>query len=463
MEELVNIAVDIIWSPVLIVLLIVAGLYFTIRTQCVQLRKFPLMIYLLFVEGRKKKQKKSLSSFQAFWVALSGRVGTGNIVGVATAIAFGGPGSVFWMWVITFFGASTAFAESTLANKYKFNHNGTLRGGPAAYISEGLHQPIIGNIFAIMTILGYGMLLVLVQSNSISGAVENSFHITPIFSGVIVAFFLGLVIIGGMSRIANVATSITPFMAIIYILMSITILVVNYQSIPKMFELIFSCAFGANQLFGGVFGSAIAMGVKRGLFSNEAGQGGGAIVSASANVNHPAKQGLVQAFSVYIDTLLVCTATAFMILSTESYNVFDSSGNIIVEKAPELGNKYVTFTQSAIDSVFSGFGSGFVAVALLFFAFTTIMAYYFYAESSFAFLFRNNKKKGNKREKTILKIYKLLIIVFVVVGSVISSDIVWKMGDIGIGLTTWINIIVLLFLFPKALALLKDYERKLKK
>lgn len=462
MEKIVNIVNDIVWSPALIILLIAAGLYFTVRTRCVQIRRLPLMVRLLFKGDRENVSGKSISSFQAFCLALSGRVGTGNIVGVATAIALGGPGAVFWMWVIAFLGASTAFTESTLANKYRFNHKGSMCGGPASYISEGLHAPWLSYVFAILTIVGYGMLLVLVQSNGVSGAFQNSFNVKPLVTGIAVAVLLGFVIIGGSVRIAKVAATVTPFMAVIYILMSIVIIVANISSVPKMFSMIFSSAFGLDPLFGGIFGSTVAMGVKRGLFSNEAGQGGGAIVSAAADVDHPAKQGLVQAFSVYIDTLLVCTATALMILSTGCYNVFDASGSMIAANAPELGGNYVAFTQSAIDTVFKGFGSGFVTIALLFFAFTTLMAYYFYAESSLVFLFDKKGNIGNGREKLILNIYRIVMLSLVVAGAVTGSDTVWKMGDIGVGLTAWINVIALLILFPEALALLKDLEGKLK-
>lgn len=462
MENIVNIVNNIVWSPVLVVLLIAAGLYFTIRTRCVQIRRLPLMVRLLYQGGGGNDGSSSFSSFQAFCVALSARVGTGNIIGVATAIALGGPGAVFWMWVIAFLGASTAYAESTLANKYRFEHNGSLRGGPAAYIYEGLHSPALGYIFAILTILGYGMLLILVQANGISVAFENSFSVKPVWSGITVAVLLGLVIIGGATRIAKVATTVTPFMAVVYILMSVIIIIANIGSVPRMFGLIFSSAFGINPLFGGIFGSTIAMGVKRGLFSNEAGQGGGAIVSAAAKVEHPAQQGLVQAFSVYIDTLLVCTSTALMILCTGCYNVFDASGNMIVASAPELGNNYVSFTQNAIDTVFQGIGGGFVAVALAFFAFTTLMAYYFYAESSFIFLFQKKGGMGWKKEMLILSIYRIVMLALVIAGAVTASDTAWKMGDIGVGLTAWINVIALLILFPEALALLRDFESRLK-
>lgn len=460
MEKIIDILNAIIWSPALIILLLGVGLYFTVRTRCVQLRKVPLMVRLLFGSSGKKRTGDTFSSFQAFFVALAGRVGTGNIVGVATAIALGGPGSVFWMWVVAFFGAATAFTESTLANKYQFEYNGKLRGGPTAYIARGLHSPVLAVIFAVLTILGYGMLLVLVQANGLSTAFENSFDVNPLWTGIALAFVLGMVIIGGASRIAKVATIVCPFMALAYILVAIVILIANIDSIPSIFGLIFSSAFGVNSIFGGILGSTVAMGIKRGLFSNEAGLGGGAIVSAAAKVEHPAEQGLVQAFSVYIDTLLVCTATALMILSTGSYNVFDASGNVVAAYAPELGNNYVSFTQRAIDTVLNGFGGRFVTIALAFFSFTTIMAFYFYAESSFTYLFSTSEKLGKKGEKFFLNGYKGIILLIIIAGAVTASDTVWKIGDIGQGLAAWLNVIVLLFLFPEALALLREYEDK---
>ena len=457
---MIDIIYDIVWSPALIVLLVGAGLYFTIRTRCVQIRRVGLMARLLF--GRRKSSDQgSLSPFQAFCVALSGRVGTGNIVGVATAIALGGPGAVFWMWVIAFLGASTAFTESTLAQIYNFKHQGELRGGPASYIEKGLKKPWLGMLFAILTIAGYGMLLVLTQSNGVSGAFENSFAVKPWVSGLALAFILSLVIIGGARRIAHVATVVTPFMAIAYIIMAVIIICANISVVPGMLGLIVKNAFGINPLVGGMLGSTFAMGVKRGLFSNEAGQGGGAIVSASAENDMPAQQGLVQAFSVYIDTILVCTATALMILCTGNFNIVDaSSGELLYAAAPVLGSNYVGYTQAAIDTVFRGFGSAFVAIALTFFVFTTLMAYYFYAESSIAYIFTRCGKAGSKAEKAVIWIYRIVMLALVVLGACTSSDVAWKWGDVGLGLTTWINVLALLFLFPQALAALKDTEKK---
>ena len=450
---------NIIWSPALIVLLVGAGLYFTIRTRCVQLRRVGLMAKMLF--GRRASTSNNFSPFQAFCVALSGRVGTGNIVGVATAIALGGPGAVFWMWVIAFLGASTAFTESTLAQIYNFKHKGELRGGPASYIEKGLKKPWLGMLFAILTLAGYGMLLVLTQANGVSSAFANSFAVNPLVSGLVLAFILSLVIIGGAKRIANVATLVTPFMAIAYIILALIIICANISAVPGMLGVIVKSAFGINPLVGGMLGSTIAMGVKRGLFSIEAGQGGGAIVSGSAENVMPAQQGLVQAFSVYIDTILVCTATALMILCTGNFNVVDpSTGELLYASAPELGSNYVGYTQAAIDTVFNGFGSAFVAVALSFFVFTTLMAYYFYAESSIAYLFSRFGKEGSKAEKAVIWVYRIIMLTLVVLGACTSSDIAWKWGDVGLGLTTWINVLALLFLFPQALAALKDVEKK---
>ena len=445
LEQFVNAVNAVVWSPALIVLLIGAGLYFTLRTRFVQVRQLPLMVRLLF-SPKTAEQTSGVSSFQAFCLALSGRVGTGNIVGVATAIAIGGPGAVFWMWVIAFIGASTAFMEATLAQLYKFPHAKGWRGGPYCYIEKGLGQRWLGILFAILTVIGYGVLLAAVQSNGTAGAFENAFCIPPVWSGSGIVLLLILVTVGGLRRIAKVASVITPFMAIAYVLMALIVICAHIDTVPGAFALIFRSAFGADPVFGGMVGSAIAMGVKRGLFSNEAGQGGGAIVSASASVDQSAKQGLVQAFSVYIDTLLVCTATALMILCTGTYTA-------------DWGGNYVAYTQGAIDTVFSGFGSAFVAISLAFFAFTTLMAYYFYAESSLSYLFETGGRKSAMAERIALWIYRGLLFAAVLGGACTQAGTAWTIGDIGVGITTWINVIALLLLCPKALQALKELEK----
>ena len=461
LDKIISFVNGIVWSPALVVLLVGAGLYFSIRTGFVQLRRIGLMTRLLF---RKREQtgKKGVSSFEAFCIALSGRVGTGNIVGVATAIALGGPGAVFWMWIIAFLGASTAFVESTLAQIYKFDHEEGFRGGPACYIEKGLKSRWLAVVFALFTIAGCGMMLTTVQANGISTAAMNSLGVKPLVTGLVLAFLIGLVIVGGIKRISKVAAVVTPFMAAAYVLIALFILALNWKAIPELLSMIVTNAFGINPVCGGILGSTIMMGVKRGLFSNEAGQGTGAIPSASADVRHPAEQGLVQAFSVYVDTLLVCTATALIILSAGTFNILDADGNMLVANRPELGANYVGFTQAAVDSVLSGFGGTFVAVALVFFVFTTVMAYYFYGESSIIYFFEGRPGK-EKAEKACIWAFRFVLLGMVVFGSLREAGVIWQLGDVGVGLTAWINVLALLILCPKAVRALRDYESSLRK
>lgn len=465
-EKIVSVVNDIIWSPALVVLLVGAGIYFSIRTSFVQVRRIGLMVRSLFApaETGEDGKKKGISSFEAFCVALSGRVGTGNIVGVATAIAMGGPGAVFWMWLIAFFGASTAFVESTLAQKYNFNHGGVFRGGPSSYIEKGLKMKWLAVLFSILAIVGYGLFLPTVQSNGMSSALMNSLSLDPLWSGLALAFVLGLVIIGGIKSISRVASIVTPFMALGYIIISLIVIACHLDAVPGVLKAIVTGAFGIRPVAGGILGSTIMMGVKRGIFSNEAGQGSGAIVSASAAVSHPAKQGLAQSFSVYVDTLFVCTATALMILCSGTYNILDAkTGEVLVAGAPELGGNYVAFTQTAVDSVLSGFGSAFVGIALVFFVFTTVMAYYFYVESSIIYLFSSSAKPNKKAEKICIWVYRIVLLGIVVFGAIKEANVVWMLGDIGVGLTAWVNVLALLVLCPQAVALLKEYEKSEKK
>ena len=456
MEKFVSTLNDIVWNPGLVVLLLAAGLYFSFRTRFVQVRRFKLMLRSLF--GKKSGDKSGISSFEAFCIALSGRVGTGNIVGVATAIAFGGPGAVFWMWVVAFLGASTAFVESTLSQMYKFKHSSGYRGGPFSFIEDGLGKRVLGILFAAITILSCGFFLTTVQANGVSMAMANAFPVPPLATGIALAVILGVVVIGGVKRIAKVASIVTPLMAFGYIIMSLVVVAFHIQDVPAVFVTIFKSAFGITPVAGGIIGTTIAMGVKRGIFSNEAGQGTGAIVSAAADVDHPARQGLAQAFSVYVDTLLVCTATALMILTSGTYNIIDSAtGELLVANAPELGNNYAGFTQGAVDTVFAGFGSEFISIAMVFFAFSTIMAYYFYAETGIIYLFRG---RNPRKEKWVIRLFQAIMIAAVVFGAVREADLVWTLGDIGVGLMAWGTVISILILCPKAIRALKEFENK---
>lgn len=443
------------WGKIMIYLCLGAGIYFSIILKFPQVRFIKDMVKLLL---GGKSSENGISSFQGFAMALGGRVGTGNITGVASAIFFGGPGAVFWMWAIAFLGAGSAYVESALAQVWKEEVQGEYRGGPAYYIEKGLKSKTFGAAFAILALLSCGVLLPGIQTNSFAVAGSAAFGISPLILGIIYTVFTAFVIFGGGKRIARTAEMIVPFMAIGYIILSLVILVVNFSKIGEVFGLIFSSAFNMNAVYGAIFGLAVSWGVKRGIFSNEAGQGTGAMAAGSAEVSHPAKQGLVQAFSVYVDTLFVCTATAIMILSTGSYNVANPAGGFITELVAgvEKGN----FTQTAVNTFIPGFGGGFVAIALMFFTFTTILAYAFYTDSNIAYLFRNSKNTGAfKMTQTVSRVV-LCIMVFI--GAISSADVVWNFGSAGVGAMAWFNVIAIILLTKPAMATLKDYETQKK-
>ncbi len=425
MLGVINKVNDIIWSDSLVYLLLGVGVFFTIATKAIQIRGFKKMVKLTFSND---DSEHGISSFEAFSIAVSGRVGTGNIAGVATAIALGGPGSVVWMWIIALLGSASAYVESALGQVYKEKQEGQYRGGPAYYIENGMgkHFKWFAVLFAIVAIISVGIGLPGVQSGNIAAATESAFGLSPIITGIILVLCLGFVIFGGVKRIGNVAEKIIPIMAIGYILVSIIIIVVNIKSVPSTFALMFKSAFTAQAAVGGIAGitikNTIMMGVKRGLYSNEAAQGTGPHAAAAAEVSHPAKQGLVQAFSVYVDTLFVCTATALMILTTNSYNLFNAAGEVINNNLPFITDKGQVgpiYTQAAVESVLGGVGPKFVSIALLFFAFTTLMAYYYIAETNVAYLF----KKSNKGYKIGMFLTKICILIVVFFGVIINLGV----------------------------------------
>ena len=441
----------------MVFLCLLAGLYFSFGTRFVQVRRFGEMARLLF--STDKTQKTGITSFQAFAMALSGRVGTGNIVGVATAIGYGGPGAIVWMWIIAFLGAGSAFAEATLAQIFKENHNGEYRGGPAYYIEKGLRAKWLAVIFAVCAVVACGLFLPPVQSNGIAMSFANTFNVNPAWIGLGVALLIGIVIIGGVKRIANVAQVVAPFMAIIYILLSIVILVIHVSEVPAVFGDMVRSAFGLNEALGGILGSTIAWGVKRGIYSNEAGQGTAPIVAAAAKVSHPVKQGMVQAFSVYVDTLLVCTATAVMILACKTYNIYAADGSMLyASQVAQLGEPDVSYTTAAISTLLGpGIGGLVVSFALFFFAFTTIMAYYYYAETNLVYLFGKGRK-----ERLCIWILRICLIAAVFYGSLNKASLMWSLGDIGVGTMAWINIIAILLLSRLTFRSLKSYEKQKK-
>ncbi|MEO4048637.1 alanine/glycine:cation symporter family protein [Pseudomonas sp. CAU 1711] len=452
MNELVSTLNGLVWSPALIYLCLGVGLYFSLRGRFLQVRHFKEMIRLMYTG---KTDEHGITSFQALTMTLAGRVGTGNIAGVATAITFGGPGAVFWMWMVAFLGASSAFVESTLGQVYKEDLDGQYRGGPAFYIEKGLGMKWFAWLFAIVTVLACGLLLPGVQANSIASSVQTAFDIEPTVTAAILAILIGLIIFGGVKRIAHFTQVVVPFMALGYILVAMVVILLNIEQLPGVIALIFKSAFGLEAGFGAILGMAIMWGVKRGVYSNEAGQGTGPHASSAAAVSHPAKQGLVQGFSVYIDTLFVCSATAFMLLITGQYNVQAPDGSALFTGIAGVaaGPGYV---QTAMENMMPGFGNIFVAIALFFFAFTTILAYYYIAETNIAYI---NRKV---HRPLLILLLKLGIIAATVYGTVRSATLAWDLGDLGVGLMAWLNIIAIVLMHKIAYVCLKDYEAQKK-
>jgi len=466
MQEFVDSVNAIVWSQALIGLALGAGLLFSVLTRFVQVRMFGEMIRLIF---SGKETAKGISSFQALAVSLSGRVGTGNIAGVAAAIGFGGPGAVFWMWIVAFLGASSAYIEATLGQIYKEEDEGQYRGGPAYYIEKAMGQKWYALIFAFATILATAVLLPTVQANAIStsaeialgtnGTVETflgTVSWTKLIAATFVVAIFGFIIFGGVKRIAHVTQVVVPFMALAYIITAVGIVLMNISELPRVIGLIVGDAF--TPMAG--FGAALGWGIKRGIYSNEAGQGTAPHAAAAAEVQHPAQQGLVQSFSIYVDTLFVCTATAFMILITGAYNVQGGDTGFLIQNLPAATDPNSSaFTQLAVESIFPAIGKPFVAAALFFFAFTTVLAYYYIAETNIAYLRRYFKVPGE------MIILKLVMMGAVFYGAVRTASLAWGLGDIGVGLMAWLNIVAILIIFfvrRPAIKALKDYEAQRK-
>ena len=381
------------------------------------------------------KRHKHISSFQAFAVSVATRVGTGNLAGVATAIAIGGPGAVFWMWVIALLGSATAFVESTLAQLFKQRHKDSFIGGPAYYISKGLHHKGMALLYAILITLTFGLSYNSIQSNTICGAMQEAFGWSPLVVGVILSAMALIIVFGGIHRIANVSAVLVPLMAIGYFILVVVIILMNIEHIPHVMKVIVTNAFGFEQGVGGTLGATILIGVKRGLFSNEAGEGSAPNVAATATVSHPVKQGLIQALGVFTDTLLVCSCTAFVILISGLY------------ENPELNG--IALTQAALDSEIGNAGPIFIAVAILLFAFSSIIGNYYYGEANIRFITSN---------KTALTLYRLLSGgVVVMFGAMASLDLVWSVGDLFMALLTACNLVAIITLGKYVFKLLDDY------
>ena len=446
MNELITQINDAIWGYVLIAALIICGIWFTWKTRGVQFRMVGEMIRLLTDSATsgtgslsdKDKNHKHISSFQAFAVSVATRVGTGNLAGVATAIAIGGPGAVFWMWVIALIGSATAFIESTLGQLYKQRHKDSFVGGPAYYIEKGLHCKWMAYLFAVLITITFGLSYNSIQSNTICGAMQEAFGWNPLIVGGILSVVALIIIFGGLHRIANVSAVLVPLMAIGYFILVVVIMIMNIQLIPHVMKVIFTSAFGLEQGVGGAIGATIMNGVKRGLFSNEAGEGSAPNVAATATVSHPVKQGLIQALGVFTDTLLVCSCTAFMILISGLYNT------------PELNG--IALTQAALNSEIGAIGPTFIAIAILLFAFSSIIGNYYYGEANIRFMTSSN---------TVLTVYRVFSGgVLVMFGAMASLEIVWNLGDLCMALLTACNLVAIISLGKYAFRLLEDYRQQ---
>ncbi len=444
MNELITHINDALWGYVLIGVLVACGLWFTWKTKGVQFRMIGEMFRLLAdsaISGTgtlsdKNAGHKHISSFQAFAVSVATRVGTGNLAGVATAIALGGPGAVFWMWVIALIGSATAFVESTLGQLFKQRHKDSFIGGPAYYILKGLHCKWLAVLFAILMTITFGLSYNSIQSNTICGAMQEAFGWDPMIVGGIIALMALVIVFGGIHRIANVSAVLVPVMAIGYFALAVVIVAMNIQLIPHVLKVIVDSAFGLEQGVGGAIGATMMNGVKRGLFSNEAGEGSAPNVAATATVSHPVKQGLIQALGVFTDTLLVCSCTAFVILVSGLYSV------------PELNG--IALTQAALHSEVGSFGPFFIAVAIFLFAFSSIIGNYYYGEANIRFM---------TSRPAVLTVYRLFSGgVLVMFGALASLEIVWNLGDLCMALLTACNLVAIIALGKYAFWLLDDYR-----
>ena len=429
---------DVLWTYILIIMLLGCAVWFTIRTKFVQFRMFKEMIRLLGDSTSKAEGKEHhISSFQAFAVSLASRVGTGNLAGVATAITVGGPGAVFWMWLIALLGSSSAFIESTLAQLYKVKGEASYIGGPAYYMKKGLKQPWMGVLFAVLIIFTFAFAFNTVQSNTICAAFEQAFQFDHVTIGVILTILTLMIIFGGIQRIAKVSSIIVPVMALGYILLAFIIVGMNITHLPDVIKLIVNSAFGWEQAFGGGIGVALMQGIKRGLFSNEAGMGSAPNVAATADVSHPVKQGLIQTLGVFSDTLVICTCTAF----------------IIIFSGVPLGGEAngVQLTQMALDNEIGSGGSIYVAIAILFFAFSSIIGNYYYGEANLRYITHN---------KWVMVLFRLMTGAMVMFGALASLDLAWSLADVCMGLMTICNLIAIVLLGKYAFRLLEDYREQ---
>ena len=446
LNEILSSINNVMYTYILVILLVGVGIYFTIRTKGVQFRLLGDGIKCMMDKSKEAENgEKKVSSFQALMISTASRVGTGNIAGIATAIAAGGPGAVFWMWVMAIVGGASAFVESTLAQIYKVKVGGQYRGGPSYYMEKALGKRWMGILFSVLLIICFAYGFNGLQAYNMSSTLE--YYITdysntvwPMVVGIVLAVATGLVIWGGVHRIGFISSVIVPIMAVLYILLGIITMVLNMKELPEMLAMIFKAAFDVKAIMGGFAGSAVVIGIKRGLFSNEAGMGSAPNASASADVDHPAKQGLVQVISVFIDTLLICSSTAFMLLVS---GVEGKSGTL----------DGIPYVQAAISSNVGEWGIHFITFSIFAFAFSSLIGNYFYAESNILFI---------KNNKLILNLFRITCVIAVFLGAQADFGLVWNLADVTMGLMAIVNIIAITLLGKVAIKVLKNYEKQKK-
>lgn len=439
-ENLVGTVNGFLWSNVLIVMLLGLGLWFTVKTGFVQLTNIKEMLRLITKTAGSKVEDNAVSSFQAFCISTASRVGVGNIAGIAIAVITGGPGAVFWMWIIALIGSATGFVESTLGQIYKVpREDGGFRGGPAYYIKNVLGNKTMAIVFAVLISVTYGLIFNSVQSNTIAVSFSAAFGISRTAIGIVIAGLTALVIFGGVTRIARVAEMMVPFMAGIYLLVAFYVTIVNINLVPQMLYDIVTSAFGIQAVAGGGMGAALMTGIQRGLFSNEAGMGAVPNAAATASTSHPAKQGLIQAFGVFVDTLLVCTASAFIILLTEDYLASGKTG--------------IELAQIALTEHIGGWASTFLAVMIILFAFSSIVGNYYYGDINIPFI---------NKDKSVLMVYRVAVVGMVMFGSVAEVPFVWSLADLFMALMAITNLIAIAFLGKYAFIALEDYRKQKK-
>ena len=455
-DGVINAISGVLYQPYIVpLLLVVAGVYFTIRTGLIQFRLFGESIRVI---KEKPKEKGGLSSFGALMVSTASRVGTGNIIGVSSAIVLGGPGAIFWMWLTALLGGASAFVESTLAQIYKKrDKDGSYYGGPSYYMQDALKQRWLGIIFAIALILtyavGYNMLAAYNTQSTYAAFSFYDKNVTPYIIGGVLAVLFGICVLGGGMRLTHVTEVLVPIMGVLYVVVSLVVLILNVKLIPAMFSAIFASAFDFKAIFGGFTGSCIMWGIKRGLYSNEAGMGSAPNAAAGADVAHPAKQGLVQMLSVFIDTLLICTATAFMCICGQlKTGKLDLAAYVGADGSARAAD----FVQDSIFSALGSIGPIFLATALTLFAFTTLLGNYYYCEGCLRFIMKR------KPSKTFITCFRLAATVLVFAGAILSAGIVWDTADLLQAIMVVINVPVILILGRPAIAALKDYTEQRK-